>query len=216
MRVKLTESVRLLSNGVSSDKESNPITRGVKISEREAVVSDGFIIVIKQLPSPEMELDEPSVDDGVREVIVPADAMKACKGDVVTLTTMESLMAPVSQLDSLIGADKKIVARLDGADFSVEADAIEGQYPDVERYFTPSPVVTQLAFNQKVIKKLLKTLPDDGMLMMRISDPDRPVEFQCADPDGGIPIRGLIMPAHVGWLNTTWKTIDTSKENGEG
>lgn len=79
MKTKLTESVRLLANGVSSDKDSSPTTRGVKITDREAVATDGFIIVIKQLPSPEMDM-ECQVDDGIGKVqsslcLVPSPAI---------------------------------------------------------------------------------------------------------------------------------------------
>ncbi len=212
MQAKLTETVRLLANGVASEKGSNPIMTGVLIKEREAVCADGFIVVIKQLPSPELDLEGKAIDDGIKSVIVPADAIKACKGDDVALSCIEALNVPVSQLDGIIGNKTKIVARLDGADFSVEVDAIQGEFPKIEKLFVPSPLVAQVAFSTKVLKKLLKTLPDDSLLQLRISEPDKAVEIRCIDPDGDIPISGLIMPMHVSELNVIWKTPELKRE----
>ncbi len=213
MQAKLTETVRLLANGVASEKDSSSIMTGVLVTEREAVCSDGFIVVIKQLPSPELELDGKLVEDGIKSVIVPADAIKACKGDDVALSCMEALNVPVSQLDGIIGNKTKIVVRLDGANFSVEADAIQGEFPKIEKLFVPSPLIAQVAFSTKVLKKLLKTLPDDSLLQLRISEPGKAVEMRCVDPDGDIPISGLIMPMHTSELNIIWKTSELKNES---
>ncbi len=207
MKAKLTPSVRDLANGTASDKDSSPILRGVLIKEREAIAADGFMLIIKQLPSPEMDLDGKQVDDGIKEIVIPADAIRACKGDDVQLSCMEVQKAPLSQLEAITDKYKK-VARLDGLDFSVEADAIEGEFPKYPNLFSPTPLVAQVAFSSKVLKKLLKALPDDGVIQLRISDPDKTVEFQASDPDGDIPIRGIIMPMACLWDKVTWKMPD--------
>ena len=211
MKAKLTQSVRALANGASSDND-RPILTGVKFNDREAVVADGNILVIKQLPSPEMVLDD-TPDDNIRQVIIPADALKACKGDVVELQTIETLkQSPVSELlnDKATNTITKVVARMTGEDFNVEADAIDGQYPDYANLFDTTPFVGQVAVNTKLLKKLIKTLPDDSMLILRISSQDEPIEFQCSDPDGEIPIRGIIMPMFFSALHTQWKTSDST------
>ncbi len=215
MKAKLTEAVRLLANGTANDKDSSPIMRGVLITERQAVCADGYIVVIKQLPSPEMNLDGPPIDDGIKTVVVPSDAIKACKGDDVALSCVEVMKASLNQLDAIVGDKTKIVARLDGADFSVEADAIQGEFPKYEKLFTPSPLIAQIAFSPRIMKKLLRTLPDDGVVRLRISAPDKAVELQCTDPDGDIPIRGLIMPMAVSDLNVTWNTPDQPVSGAE-
>jgi len=207
LKAKLTPAVRDLANGTASDKDSSPILRGVLIKEREAIAADGFILIVKQLPSPEMDLDNNQVDDGIKEIVIPADAIRACKGDDVQLSCMEVQRNPLSQLEAITDRFKK-VARLDGPDFSVEADAIEGEFPKYPNRFSPSPLVAQIAFNSRVIKKLLKALPDDGIIQLRVSEPDKAVEFQCTDPDGDIPIRGIISPMVCLWDKVTWKTAN--------
>jgi len=177
LKAKLTPAVRDLANGTASDKDSSPILRGVLIKEREAIAADGFMIIIKQLPSPEMELEPDKGDDGIKEIVIPADAIRACKGDDVQLSCMEVMRNPLSQLEAITDRYKR-VARLDGPDFSVEADAIAGEFPKYPNLFSPSPLVAQIAFNSKVIKKLLKALPDDGVIQLRISEPDKAIEFQ--------------------------------------
>lgn len=206
MKAKLTQNVKALANGVAVESE-RPAMGGVLINKNEAVVSDSFILVIKPLPAPEMNL-ESTPDDGINEVIVPADALKACKGDEVYLETIEQIRTSVSELDAITGNNKKIVARLNGVDFSVEADSIQDKYPDYKAIFGVSPIVAQIAFNTKVFKKLLKCLPDESLLQMRISEPDKMVEFQAVDPDGGLPIRGLVSPMHASWIGTKWNTKD--------
>ncbi len=210
MKAKLTLAVRALANGAASEKEAPPIMRGVLITEREAICADGSILVIKQLPSPEMDLEGANVDDGIKEIVVPADAIRASKGEDVALSCIEVLRTSISQLDDITGNKTKIVARLDGSDFSVEADAIQGEYPQYLKLFNPSPLVAQIAFNAKVLKKLLRTLPDDGTLQLRISGVDKAVEFQSTDPDGDIPIRGLIGTKPCLWENVTWKTQEVA------
>ncbi len=214
MKAKLTPSVRALANGASSD-EDKPIMSGVHITEKEAVVADGFLLVIKPLQPQEMAL-EPVVDDGIHKVNVPADALKACKGDEIVLQTLEAMRVVPS--GELLGGDKqnlatKIVVRLDGVDFSVEADSIEGEYPAYLNLFSSSKFVGQFAVSTKLLKKLLRTLPDDSMMQFRISEPDKTVEFQCADPDGDMPIRGALMPMHCTWEHTKWLTKNQEGEN---
>jgi hypothetical protein len=108
----------------------------------------------------------------------------------------------------------KIVARMSGDEFNVEADSIDGKYPDYEGMFKESPLVGQIAINTKILKKLIKVLPDESMLILRISGPDKAIEFQCSDPDGDIPIRGIVMPMLFSGLHTQWKTKDNFGNDG--
>lgn len=212
MKAILSETVRDLANGASNDKE-RPILTGVKFTEREAVVADGNLLVIKQLPQLGMDLDN-TPDDNIKQVIIPADAIKACKGETVIMQTIESLKsAPSAELlnDKATTPITKIIARMSGDDFNVEADSIEGNYPDYNGLFNESPLVGQVAVNTKILKKLIKVLPDESMLILRISDPDKAIEFQCSDPDGDMPIRGIVMPMLFSGLYTKWKTKDTGK-----
>ncbi len=213
MKAKLTPSVRALANGAVSNEEHS-ILQGVYINEKEVVVADGFLLVVKQLQPKEMELD-PVVDDGIKEVNVPADALKACKGDEIMLQTIEAVRSIPSEELLSHGATvtkTKTVARMDGPDFSIEVDAIEGKYPDYKGMFNPSPLVAQVALNTKLLKKLLKTLPDGAIMQLRISNPDKPVEFQCQDDDGDLPIRGVIMPMAITWEHTRWLSEDKKEE----
>lgn len=207
MKAQITPAVRALAHGAASD-ENRPILNGVNFNHDQAVVADGFMLVIKQLPSPEMDLGE-SIDDGISEVNVPADALKACKGDKVDLQTIESLrQVPTAELlksDATVSMSK-IVARMTG-EFVIEADAIQGTYPDYTKLFGSSPLKGQIAINTRLLKRMLKTLPDDEILRIRVSEPDRPIEIQCSDPDGDIPIRGLIMPLNCNWNDVVWKTL---------
>lgn len=210
MKAILSETVRDLANGASNDKE-RPILTGVKFTEREAVVADGNLLVIKQLPQLGMDLDD-TPDDNIKQVVIPADAIKACKGETVIMQTIESLKsAPSIELlnDKATTPITKIVARMTGDDFNVEADSIDGNYPDYTNMFGETPLIGQIAINTKLLKKLIKVLPDESMLILRISDVDKAIEFQCSDPDGDIPIRGIVMPMSFSGLHTQWKTKDT-------
>ncbi len=214
MKAKLSAGVKALANGAGNE-DSAPVLRGVHVTKKEAVVADGWMLVIKQLQPQEMQL-EPIADDGIEEVTIPADAIKACKGEELNLQTIEAMKEIPSA--ELMGKDAKvtttkIVARMDGADFSVEADAIEGKYPNYEGLFPTSLFIGQFAVNTKLLKKMLRTLPDNEMLQFRVSEPDKPIEFQCIDVDGDLPIRGMFMPMGCSWEHTVWKSKDgTSQE----
>jgi DNA polymerase III sliding clamp (beta) subunit (PCNA family) len=212
MKANLSKTVRDLANGASTDDE-RPILTGVKFTEREAIVADGNILVVKQLPQLGMDLDN-TPDDNIKQVVIPADAIKACKGETVIMQTIESLKsAPLVELlnDKATTPITKIVARMSGDDFNVEADSIDGNYPDYNGLFNESPLVGQVAINTKILKKLIKVLPDESMLILRISEPDKAIEFQCSDPDGDMPIRGIVMPMNFSGLHTIWKTKNTDK-----
>ncbi len=200
MKVELTKTTRGLANGAATD-DSRPVITGVLVSKDKAVVADGFLLVIKALQPPKMDFDQTS-DDKIQEAIIPADALKACKGDITKLQTIEAVrMLPSAELlkaDATV-TTTKIVVRMDGDDFSVEADTIEGNYPKYSELFPALPLRGQVAINTKLLKKLLKTLPDESILKLRIGEPENPVEFQCTDPDGEIPIRGIVMPMRVMW-----------------
>ncbi len=207
MKVKLTAGVKLLANG-ASNKEDSPLMRGVHITKDKAVVADGSLLVIKSLQVNEMDF-APTFEDGIDDIIVPAEALKACKGDEIGLQTIEAMRSVPKE--HLLDPDAsetvtKVVARLDGEDYSVEVDAIDGDYPNHVALFKPSPFVGQIAISTNVLKKLFKALPNDSIVKLRISEPDKPVEFQCTDPDGDLPLRGLVMPLATSWLNTTWRT----------
>lgn len=208
MKLKLSQATRALANGTLGD-DNRPILSGVKVTPKEAVVADGFMLVVKTVQTQEMDLDN-KVDDGINEVIVPADALKACKGKYIDLQTIEAIKQIPSQELLDAGAtvsQTKIIVRLEGEDFNIEADSIEGNYPDHNLLIGGvSPLVGQVAFSTDLLKKLLKTLPGDSQIRFRISEPDKLVEFQCADPDGDIPIRGVVMPMNMSWLNTQWRT----------
>lgn len=213
MKVKLSQTTRALANGAASGDE-RPILTGIKITKTEAVVADGFLLVIKTLQPAEMEFEKP-VDDGIGEVVVPADAIKACKGEAVILQTIEA-MKPVPKAELLGGnatvAASVIIARMEGDEFNVEADSIQGKYPDHDQLIGGvSPFIGQIAFNTTLLKKLLKTLPSDSIVQFRISEQNKPVELQCQDPDGDIPIRGVIMPMDVLAANTIWRTKPETK-----
>jgi len=213
MKAKLTAGVRALANGAATDND-RPVLTGVYMTENEAVVADGHMIVVKRLQPQEMPL-EPVMDDGIRSVIVPSDALKACEGEIINLQTIEAMrVIPESKLldPNATRTATKVVVRMDGAGFSVEADAIEGSYPSHRELFASSPFVGQVAVSTKVIKKLLRTLPNDSMMRFRISEPDKPVEFQCIDPDGDVPIKGIFMPMHISWENTKWETREDGDE----
>lgn len=210
MKIKLTGGVRALANGISTN-EDKPIMSGVHVTKEEAVVADGFMLVIKKLQLHEMSF-EVAADDGINSVVIPSDALKACKGEEITLQTIEAMKPPIGGLMASEQPGTKVVVRMDGADFSVEADSIEGTYPDY-KHLLSSPFVGQIAISTKLIKKVLRTLPDDGMLQLRFSEPDKPIEFQCSDTDGDLPIRGLIMPMSISWLHTQWLTQDKSPDS---
>lgn len=204
---KITPAVRALANG-TANSEGSPALTGVLINTKEAVAANGFMLIIKPLPAPEMEMEELS-ENGIPDVIVPADALKACKGDKVQLTVIETMHRPTGQLAT--EPETKNVVRLDGEDFSIEADAVRGTFPDYMGLFQMSPLVAQIGISPQTLKQLLKALPDSGVLQLRISSPDKPIEFQCSDPDGEMPIRGLIMPMNCAWLHTQWVTHKTAE-----
>jgi predicted acyltransferase len=76
--IKLTPATRALANATSKN-DDRPILSGVKITKREAVAANGFIVIIKAMPAPGMNLEQIG-DDGIDEVIIPSDALKACDG----------------------------------------------------------------------------------------------------------------------------------------
>lgn len=210
MKAKITTAVRDLAHATAQGKDAYPVMTGVRFTRREATATNGYLVVIKQLPPPEMEMDGPAKNDGIGEVNVPADALLACKGEEIRMETSEVRNPKrVGQLDAG-HLPTKLIVRMNGPDFDVEADSIVGTFPNVEAMFAPSPLRGQIAFNTNVIKKLLKALPDDSFFALRISDPEKAVEFECIDPDGDIPIRGLIAPMQMSVENLKWKCQDST------
>lgn len=212
MKAKLTSAVRALANGTATEKESIEALTGVLIKEREAICADGFILVIKQLPQREMDLDGKDQEDGIEEVIIPAENLKMCKGENVQLSCVEVMRGSLNQIDEIIKGENKTVVRLEGEGYAIEADAIQGEFPKYLKLGGLSPKIAEVALNTKLLKKLLKTLPDDVSLKLRISSPDKAIEFQCDDPDGDIPIRGMIGIKPCLWDKITWRTEDEKIE----
>jgi len=217
MKTKLNDGVVRLANGASTD-EDRPVMTGVHVTKDHAVVADGYMLVIKTLQLNEMKLDV-EADDGITSVIIPAEALKACSGEVIEMETIESMrLTPDGDKLLVPNAQKpemRTVVRMDCEGFSVEADSIPGNYPDYSALFSASPLVGGIAVNTKTLKKLLKTLPNDATLRLRVSEPDRGIEFQCVDTDGDLPIRGIIMPEQVSWIHTTWRTPEQERDAEE-
>ena len=202
MRAKLTKNVKILANATCRDTE-RPILTGVYLHGLTAVATDGYILVIKTLATPEMALDAVA-DDGINEIIIPADALKGCPGDDIELECIETVKVKTNSMLEETTNPIKTVVRLNGDGFSVEADSIEGHYPNYLGLFPKTPKFGEVAVNTALLKKLLKSVPDNATMRLRISEPDKPIEFQCVDDDGDEPIRGIIMPLAV-LPETLWK-----------
>lgn len=197
MNGKLTESSQALINCAETGKEARPTLKGLLIRDGRIYAANGFIAITKVL------LDGESAD-GIGEVIIPPDAVKACKGDV-ELSCVETMITPKSGMMDMPGT--KTVVRLKGESYDVEADATEGNYPDVMSLFhgADGQIKAFISLNTTLLKKLAKSLPDDSFVTFRIIDHNIPVEFQCMDPDDtGEPIRGIIMPGLVKTDDLKW------------
>jgi hypothetical protein len=205
--VMLSEGVRLIANAASTDKEGNPVLRGVLVTEDEAIASNGIIVVIKKLPQEGMSMFGVTQEDGVKSVIIPSESLKACAKGEVELNVYSVEKQDQSHLLGSEKLDHRTSIRLVGEEFDIADEAIDGEYIDYRKYFVPSPIRAVVAMNSAQLKKLLKSLPDDATIEFRISDPDRPVEVQCADADGGdFPQRGLIPTCHIDWRQLNWRT----------
>ena len=91
MKKTLTSTAKALANGCETGKDARPIMAGVLITDAEAVVADGFMLVIKKLQTNAMELDK-TPDDDIHEVIIPGEALKACDGEEIQMQTIESMV----------------------------------------------------------------------------------------------------------------------------
>lgn len=79
------------------------------------------------------------------------------------------------------------------------------------------------AISTNLLAKVLKALPGNAILRLRIHEPSDPIEFSCADRHEGGITEGLIMPMHVQWDKVEWygdrhkpQNEETKEQSEEG
>lgn len=178
-----------LVNACESDKDSpREIMKCLSLKDGELVGADGFLLVKRQAV----------LDDGEKDIkaLLPASMIKQIKpkADQQANLTIESGQATVDY-QSMTEYEPKFIFKL-----------VEGDYPAYDKIFESAKKEKKgvIALSVTLLKKLLKTMPDNGILRLGITEVLDPVEFNC-DVDYR-PITGLIMPMDVDWSDFKWQS----------
>jgi len=96
---------------------------------------------------------------------------------------------------------------------SISFGTLNGTFPNTDALWVTGEKKAQIAVSVGLLKKLIATLPLDGILRIGITNEKSPLEFECSNMDR--PIKGMIMPMFVDWKEHKWHgKVETKKAEG--
>jgi len=179
--------IRLINSSDLNKGNLREALRCLVVKDGYVASADGFMLAKRKalLDEKEREL----------EVLLPASMVKNIKlrGDQTIDLVIEDNKATVNY-SGLLEYEPKYQFNL-----------CKEKYPDYQKLIkdVPTEKKAKIAVSVKLLKQLVKVLPDDGICRIGITDVDKPLEYSC-DVDGR-PIEGLIMPMYVDWGGFEWE-----------
>ena len=184
-------------NGTSKEP-GRPILDNICLRDGKLAAADGFMLVTR----------DADIVEGKHEgdTLLPASIVRTIKS------------SPKRQAELVIDDGTLSVSYKDGLNRPVDFDPTlqfkpytGGTFPKYSQIFPEDTTKkAHIALDVRVLKKVLACLPDNGILRIGITEPYKPMEFECSNLDR--PIRGLVMPLNVDWQEFKWYREEETKE----
>lgn len=202
--MKLDKFDLALVNVACSEREwARPMLQCLHFTKGRVEVVDGFMLVERNLDLQEGE-EKP-------EVLLNAKMIKQIKSG-----RRQEVILSIAD-----GKAKVDYLKADGTgepvEFapSVSFGSLNGTFPNADALWVTAEKKAQVAVSVNLLKKLLSTLPADGILRIGVTEPSAPIEFECSNMDR--PIRGMLMPYFVDWSESKWHgKVEKELKKGEG
>ncbi len=183
----------------TSKENSRPVLQTLHLTKGRIEVASGALLALRDL-----ELSE---NEAPPEALLPVKAVKQIK----TTQAQRTLLIVEEDIAKIIYQTRQGGTIEFEPTFSFKTFK-QGTFPDIASLIQKVPTVkrVQTAISVNLLKKLVSILPDDGILRIGITEPEKEIEFSCEIMDR--PIRGLIMPMYVAWGKFSWWRPETKKE----
>ena len=189
--MKLDKYDLALVNAACKDNETaRPMLQCLHFTQGKVEAADGFMLAVRDL---DLQVGEE-------------------KPEALLNTRMIKQIKPGKRQEAILSiADGK--AKVDylkdngtgePAEFapSISFGTFKAIFPKTDQLWLAGEKKAQIAVSAGLLKKLLATMPDGGILRIGITEPSAPLEFECSNMDR--PIRGMIMPMFVDWEKHKW------------
>jgi len=178
MKIKLTKDDLKIANA-AGEETTRPSLAQVHIQEGEIWAANGFLLVRKEVKTGGIE----------GERYFPASIAKVASDGEVEVEIAESTV------------------RLSNSKYTIEIPISQkaGTFSPDDSLSLVGETKAVVALSLPLLRKMLKSLPDKGILRLKIAEVSQPVEFQAMDDDGRIAT-GLIMPMYTQWDTIEWKS----------
>jgi hypothetical protein len=189
--MKLDKYDLALVNGASKE-DSRPMLQCLHLTKGRIEVADGVMLATRDIDLQEGE-DNP-------ETLIPTKMIKGVKAG----KKQQALLAVNDSQAVVTYQDKKGQAVDFEPTLSFKTYGDGKSYPNIDALYESikTEKKAHIAVGVSVLKKLLATLPDSGILRLGVTEPAEPLEFDCSNMDR--PIRGLLMPMFVDWNDFKW------------
>uniref|UniRef100_A0A6M3LJ28 DNA polymerase n=1 Tax=viral metagenome TaxID=1070528 RepID=A0A6M3LJ28_9ZZZZ len=179
-----------LVNGTGKE-DARPMLQNVHLNKGRLEVADGFMLAFR----------ETDVTPEEKEIttLLPAKILRTIKS-----TTKRQAILAVGTEELQVRYQNETGEPVDfNPTLSFHPGDTSGTYPELTQLFPKDTTKkAHIAVGVGLLKRLLACLPDDGHLRIGITEPDKPLEFECSNMDR--PIRGLVMPMFVDWQDFKW------------
>ena len=199
--MKLSKSDLRLVNGVAQEK-SRPSLGHVLLRRGRLVAADGFILVMKQVSEEGETLGQE------QDVLLPTAMLNLLKPG--KHETAEVVLGEDNTLRAVV---RELGGRKKDPEFVFNRVDRDVHFPKYEANVPRNEKVGCVALDIKLLKKLLSSLPGEGILRIGVAQPNEAVEF-CINDEQERPIRAFQMPMFVPWEGSQW-LIDDLKWKGE-
>lgn len=199
-----------LTNGCAKEGSSRPVLTNLCLRNGKLAAADGFMLVVRNAGLAEGE--------NPPETMLPSTILK-------TIKPCHSVK--VGRIIRKVSAELSINGRCEVTYKTDTGEPVEyetsmsfkpgnpGTFPNYDQLFPKVQEKTAvIALSAKLLKQLVKCLPDDGIVRLGIINPTSPLEFHCTDPfsDSDRPIYGLLMPIVVDWKEFKWTRVEEKQE----
>lgn len=200
--MKLDKYDIALTNACAKE-DSRPVLENVCYRNGELAAVDGFMMVVRQADT--------DPNENPPHTLLPVSILKTIKVNAKRIAEL-----------SINGKCEVVFKNENGEPVDFEPSISfkpfdRAEFPKYESLFPKEQEKTAVtAMSVGLLKRLVKCLPDDGILRFGIINTpgerksDQPIEFECTNMDR--PIRGMIMPMYTDWTNFKWHREEAKVE----
>jgi hypothetical protein len=205
--MKLDKFDIALTNGCAKE-DSRPVLTNLCLRNGKLAAADGFMLVVRDADLAEGE--------NPPETMLPAKILKTIK---------PGHSVKVGRVNRKVSAELTINGRCEVSYKTETGEPVEyetsmsfkpsnpGTFPNYNQLFPKGQEKTAVtAVSVRLLKQLVKCLPDDGIVRLGIVNPTSPLEFHCTDTFSERPIYGMLMPMYVDWSTFRWPRDEENQE----